>query len=149
MAASISFICYITNWILSEKETFSVQIIRSLGWDPSNIEDRAGVIDVVLVFLVLTLNMLYSFICLFRWIWAHFLKTPISKYLSKQEINALCYHHERCSSVSWANIYLHPAVIYILRVHNRNTRTRCEICSKLTIKTPERRRVFPTLCFYC
>ena len=27
----------------------------------------------------------------------------------------------------------------MLKVNNRNTRTRCEICSKLTIKTPERR----------
>ena len=27
----------------------------------------------------------------------------------------------------------------LLKVNNRNTRTRCEICSKLTIKTPERR----------
>ena len=31
------------------------------------------------------------------------------------------------------------AGIYLLEVKNRNTRTRCEICSKLTIKTPERR----------
>ena len=31
-----------------------------------------------------------------------------------------------------------PACIYLVKV-NRNTRTRCEICSKLTIKTPERR----------
>ena len=30
-----------------------------------------------------------------------------------------------------------PAGIYLLKVNNRNTRTRCEICSKLTIKTPE------------
>ena len=29
-----------------------------------------------------------------------------------------------------------PADIYLLKVKNRNTRTRCEICSKLTIKTP-------------
>ena len=28
--------------------------------------------------------------------------------------------------------------IYLLRVNNRNTRGRCEICSELTIKTPER-----------
>ena len=34
---------------------------------------------------------------------------------------------------------LFPADIYLLKVNNRNTRTRCEICSKLTIKTPERR----------
>ena len=34
---------------------------------------------------------------------------------------------------------LNPAGIYLLKVNNRNTRTRCEICSKLTIKIPERR----------
>ena len=28
---------------------------------------------------------------------------------------------------------------YLFKVNNRNTRIRCEICSKLTIKTPERR----------
>ena len=27
----------------------------------------------------------------------------------------------------------------MFKVNNRNTRARCEICSKLTIKTPERR----------
>ena len=32
-----------------------------------------------------------------------------------------------------------PADIYIFKVNNRNTRTRYERCSKLTIKTPERR----------
>ena len=35
---------------------------------------------------------------------------------------------------------LMPAGIYLLKVGNRNTRTRCQICSKLTIKTPERRQ---------
>ena len=34
---------------------------------------------------------------------------------------------------------IYPAGIYLLKVNNRNTRTRFEICSKLTIKTPERR----------
>ena len=33
-----------------------------------------------------------------------------------------------------------PAGIYLLKVNNRNTRTRCEICPKLTIKTPGRRQ---------
>ena len=32
-----------------------------------------------------------------------------------------------------------PVGIYLFKVNNRNTRTRCEICSKLTIKTTERR----------
>ena len=31
-----------------------------------------------------------------------------------------------------------PAGNYIFKVNNRSTRKRCEICSKLTIKTPER-----------
>ena len=30
-----------------------------------------------------------------------------------------------------------PAGIYVLKVNNRNTRTRCEISSKLIIKTPK------------
>ena len=28
---------------------------------------------------------------------------------------------------------------YMFKVNNRNARTRCEICAKLTTKTPERR----------
>ena len=32
------------------------------------------------------------------------------------------------------------AGIYLLKVNNRNTRARFEVCSKLTTKTPERRR---------
>ena len=43
-----------------------------------------------------------------------------------------------------------PTVKYMFKVNNRKTITRCEICSKLTIKTPERRQwhisnIFQTL----
>ena len=34
---------------------------------------------------------------------------------------------------------LNSSGIYLHKVKNRNTSTRCEICSKLTIKIPERR----------
>ena len=45
------------------------------------------------------------------------------------------------SDISWKHLNTAiPAGIYLLKVNNRNTRTRCEICSKLTIKTPERRQ---------
>ena len=30
------------------------------------------------------------------------------------------------------------AGIHLLKVNNKNTKTRCEICSKLTVNTPER-----------
>ena len=35
---------------------------------------------------------------------------------------------------------LHPPGIYLLKVNDRNTRISCEIYSKLTIKTPDRRQ---------
>ena len=39
-----------------------------------------------------------------------------------------------------AGLYLeYPGNIYLFKVNNSNTRKRYEICSKLTIKTPERR----------
>ena len=34
-----------------------------------------------------------------------------------------------------------PTNIHLFKVNNRNTRKRCEICSKLTIKTPKRRPI--------
>ena len=34
----------------------------------------------------------------------------------------------------------YPANIYLLKVNNRNTRERCEIRSKLTMKIPEQRQ---------
>ena len=37
-------------------------------------------------------------------------------------------------------LILNAANIYLFKFNNRNTRKRCEICSKLTIKTPERRQ---------
>ena len=35
---------------------------------------------------------------------------------------------------------LNPSGFYLLKVDNRNSRTRCKIYSKLTIKMPERRQ---------
>ena len=48
-------------------------------------------------------------------------------------------------------IFLHYlANNYVFKVNNRTTRKRCEICSSLTIKTPERRqwcRVWVSKCY--
>ena len=35
---------------------------------------------------------------------------------------------------------INPVGIYLSKVNNGNTKTMCEICSKLTIKTPEQRQ---------
>ena len=37
---------------------------------------------------------------------------------------------------------------YMFNVNNRNTRTRCEICSKLTVKIPEQLLMFLLFLFY-
>ena len=37
-------------------------------------------------------------------------------------------------------ILFYPTGNYMFTVNNRNAKTRCRICSKLTIKTPERRK---------
>ena len=47
---------------------------------------------------------------------------------------------EIITKTKFANLSTSPAGIYLLKVNNKNTRTRCEICSKLTIKIPERRQ---------
>ena len=51
--------------------------------------------------------------------------------------NMVKVHHYRPKAVLVLQNY--PVDIYLLKVNNRNNKTRCEICSKLTIKTPERR----------
>ena len=66
-----------------------------------------------------TFNKSAAFSCRFVWICVTFLLPPGIKGLKR------------------------PAVgIYLLKVNNRNTRTRCEICSKLKIKTLKRRHEY-------
>ena len=42
-------------------------------------------------------------------------------------------------SIDWF-LYNDSANIYLLKVNSKKIRKRCEICSELTIKTPERRQ---------
>ena len=54
------------------------------------------------------------------------------------ELNAFKIFH-KCFKANYnhhANAI--PANIYLFKINNRNIRKRCEICSKLTIKPPER-----------
>ena len=55
------------------------------------------------------------------------------------------YHSSKNKVMQTQNVFdlskllkeFNPTVIYLLNVNNRNTRARCEISSKLTIKTTE------------
>ena len=51
------------------------------------------------------------------------------------------------SSILFYFLKEHPINIYLFKVNNRNTRRRYEICSKLTIKLPERRHVVSVVNF--
>ena len=52
------------------------------------------------------------------------------------------YVNDNQSSVLiYCETILFPVGIYLFKVNNKNTRKWCEICPKLTIKTPERRRL--------
>ena len=59
-----------------------------------------------------------------------------NNFFSKQR-SLITNHSKRPTSPCY--LTYNPAGDYIFKVNNRNTRTRCDICSKLTIKTPERR----------
>ena len=64
----------------------------------------------------------------------------------KIRFNHLHYQEQRIISNNFQSTFnrltlprSNLANIYLFNVNNRNTRKRCEICSKLTTKTPERR----------
>ena len=70
---------------------------------------------------------------------------------------SMCARLDECISLSLktlrqcSNLHfsiLNPASNYLFKFNSRNTRTRCEICSKLTINTPERHQA--SFCYlYC
>ena len=54
------------------------------------------------------------------------------------QLKQMCLTHP---PVQYLHTYTpYPTSIYLLKVNNTNNRTMCEICSKLTRKTPERRK---------
>ena len=65
----------------------------------------------------------------------HKLETIICGTVTEPEVRQTTYY----------GLHTSPTGIYLLKVNNRNIRTRCEICSKSAIKTPERRPNGPHL----
>ena len=61
---------------------------------------------------------------------------PSRKVINKT-VNTWCNLHKGNSHIISFQL-CYPTGNYLFKVNNRNTRTRCEICSKLTIKTLER-----------
>ena len=81
-------------------------------------------------------NMQLLLWCFYFWLWTSKWRLGNWKYYKKGSVNILCRVF-----VTWCIFLEHrsyPANIYLLKVNRRNTRKRCEICSKLAIKTPKR-----------
>ena len=67
--------------------------------------------------------------------------SPVSKNICSTKILSKKYFLHTLRRFTETEIFkqvIFPAGIYLLKVNNKNTRTRCEICSKLSIKTSER-----------
>ena len=84
--------------------------------------------------LILTEEMNFFSPCEFR-------ETFSNKIISCNNYKLLLLNWRHTNKCSIYSARFNPVGIYLLKVNNRNTRTRCEICSKLTIKTPERRQL--------
>ena len=72
--------------------------------------------------------------------WLHGRKFQYHRYLKKFPISFKCLH--------WVPVTCIPVSNYLLKVNNRNTRKKCQICSKLTTKTSER-CLASSWCLYC
>ena len=72
-----------------------------------------------------------------------FAAMEFGKVLDKRHSLQKYIHYGKCFNRLYNVLHknnIYPGSIYLLEVNNRNTRTRWEICSKLTIKIPERRQ---------
>ena len=61
----------------------------------------------------------------------------LRKFLTGTQIQAKILSHSGECDLEESQLFALPLIptgIYLCKVNNRNTRTRCEICSKLTIK---------------
>ena len=104
----------------------------------NNKDTREMVNDIVLASLLLTLNKFHTFFYCF----CNRISLNVDLFertLEKEEIK----RDTSCLNLfvfleSFVELRI-PACNYIFKIHNRNTRAKCEICSDLTIKTPEPR----------
>ena len=86
------------------------------------------------LFLWKLLNVLFPLVFLFNFVPNSLISTAILDPKSNGNITLFAFGR-RAFILSPI-----PANIYLFKVNNRNPRKRCEICSQLKRKTPERRR---------
>ena len=104
---------------------------------------KVGAITLVLFSLVVLVSVVFTSLKFFQSISCHQALSILPETSENQrfsggvERNQL---HEMVNVIEdkCQKRFFNPAGIYLLKANNRNTRARFEICSKLTIKTPER-----------
>ena len=74
----------------------------------------------------------------FLWFWSHLLKKSLIENFIFCPVGMICILQICITKIQLILLpeidRIDQAGIYLLKANNRNTRTRCEICSKLTIK---------------
>ena len=90
-----------------------------------------------------------KFLFLFVWLRFFFFNSrPIfSWFCFKCALSSLISFYYIKNAV-FTEVFYNPTGNYMLKVSNRSTRIRCEICSKLAIKTLERRLAFIILSYW-
>ena len=91
----------------------------------------------------------------FSWkkVLCQFLNIPIVYYHTKNQKKLITDSWEKCRQTDrWTenSDFIGPSPVgdYMFKVNNRNTRTRCETCSMLTLQTPKR-QLASLWCLYC
>ena len=124
-------------WLHSVRYLF-VQIQQKNTWSTCQICSKITIRQQnVLMFLLLTLNIFLTLFYCYNW-WIRINKFSFSNCEKYTVLQLGQFVGCKCSSLFIQ--HKNPVGIYLLQVNNRNTGTRCEICSKLIIKTPERRQ---------
>ena len=83
---------------------------------------------------------IFSFIQMLPSILQHYSPENLRKYIIFRRFQGVKKMLQKTGKTwnKWANEFYYPAYIIMFKVNIRSTRTRCEICSNLTVKTPGR-----------
>ena len=135
--------------VISYKEFLKSEICFKFSFMSNAVDQRSGIVHLERMQIFRKITIFYpnthTFICIlyfiYRLIWNSWTVLGNDSFLMKFQSftqisrSRMLLHSIFFKNLPWKGwIYL-PAGIYLLKV-NKNTRTRCEICSELTIKIP-------------
>ena len=140
-------------WILFKQQKFSLRVLLSIcltfcQFQPGvahksvaykkSMKNKKNYLKQRFILLIHSLVSFGNGFCATKWAKIPFFMSPCYPLETLWRIKCYCNSYLKLRSSTVTKIFSNPASIYLFKVSNRNTRTRCEMYSKLTIKTPER-----------